>query len=312
MSDRAYQKAELRAEGRTLTGTVLRYGSVSPDYRERFEPGAFVNLGSGTKWLNLGHDRSRVLAYENGGGLTFEDSAEALRFRAKLPDLPLSGRVLREIESGKLSGISVEFHSQAESRDANNVRVIQKALLDGVGLVDYPAYPDSRIAEIRRSAGTLKATIPYNSNVACECYRGSGNCNTVSFVDKESLVLPDNLFAIWRSYAGPLASRSKGTLQIENTDKGLNVQIALPDTSYGRDIVEASAGTEIYVRPLFDADSVEAKEIEVDGEKVAQLSNVPVKALLVGPTAASDGWPEATVKGRENRSKSGRGALWLL
>lgn len=34
--------AEFRVAGRTLSGTVLRYGDLSPEHRERFAPGAFA------------------------------------------------------------------------------------------------------------------------------------------------------------------------------------------------------------------------------------------------------------------------------
>ena len=37
---------ELRVAGRTLSGTAIRYGDISPDYRERFEPGAFGEVGA--------------------------------------------------------------------------------------------------------------------------------------------------------------------------------------------------------------------------------------------------------------------------
>ena len=40
MFERFSAGLEVRAEGRNLTGTVLRYGDVSPSHRERFEPGS--------------------------------------------------------------------------------------------------------------------------------------------------------------------------------------------------------------------------------------------------------------------------------
>ena len=45
---------EFRVAGRTLTGTALRYGDISPDFGERFEPGSFGEVRSVP--INLQHD----------------------------------------------------------------------------------------------------------------------------------------------------------------------------------------------------------------------------------------------------------------
>ena len=71
---------ELRVAGRTLSGVAMRYGDVSPDFRERFEPGAFGAVGSVD--LNLQHDPAVVVAR----GATLTDSPEALSVRATLPE----------------------------------------------------------------------------------------------------------------------------------------------------------------------------------------------------------------------------------
>ena len=50
--------------------------------------------GDSTRWLDYRHDRTRVLAHTEGGGLTLRDSPEALLLEAELPSLPLSTRVV--------------------------------------------------------------------------------------------------------------------------------------------------------------------------------------------------------------------------
>ena len=66
---------EVRAEGRTLTGTAIKYGDTATFAwgQERIEPNAFAPLGDAI--LNAQHDRTTPLARTDGGGLTLLDSA---------------------------------------------------------------------------------------------------------------------------------------------------------------------------------------------------------------------------------------------
>ncbi len=204
--------------------------------------------------------------------------------------------------------MSIEFRALEERRE-NDLRIIERAELAGVGLVESPSYPASRV-EIRQ-AGTLRAQIPYDSRLACECYKNSGTCGTVSF-NRGSLELPDGLVAVWKNFAAPLASKSKGTLRVSDSDEGLFVTMDLPDTSWGEDIVASSEGVELYVRPLFDPTEIDATEVQEAGETVAKISKVPVRALLVGPTPNGDGWPEAKITpSREGRRSHREMLSWL-
>ena len=143
--------------------------------------------------------------------------------------------------------------------------------------------------------------------LACECYgrgqsgeAGKGMTATVEF-EEGSFELPDDLVAIWKSFGAPLASTRKGTLRIGSGVRGLSIELDIPSTSWGDDIVTASAGVEIYARPLFDASEIEASEIVRNGETIARLSRVPVRAILVGPTPNSRGWPEVDITPSEDR-----------
>ena len=302
--ERTIRPLELRAEGRRLEGTILKYGEVSPSHQERFVPGAFSLDAGTTRWLDYRHDRTRILAHTEGGGLTLRDSPEALLLEAELPALPLSERALDEIASGALQGLSIEFHAESESREGS-IRVVEKADLAGIGLVASPSYPASRVET--RAAGTLTASIPWNRSLACECYgrgqsgeTGKGMTSTIEF-EEGSLELPDDLVAIWKNFAAPLASTRKGTLRIGSDATGLNIELDIPSTTWGDDIVTASAGVEIYARPVFDASEIEATEIVRDGQNIAKLIRVPVRALLVGPTPNSRGWPEVDITPSEDR-----------
>ena len=116
---------EFRVAGRTLSGTVLRYGDTSPEHRERFVPGAFSPVPDVP--LNVQHDaRMRVL---DPGAFILTDTERELRIRAELaPD----SAALALVRRGALNGYSVEFHARSERREAG-VRVIERAALVGIG-----------------------------------------------------------------------------------------------------------------------------------------------------------------------------------
>ena len=144
---------ELRVEGRRLSGTVLRYGEVSPSHRERFAPGALRFAAA--VHLDLEHDRERVIAYMPGGGLELAGDGDAVELAAELPPIPAADRALDEIRSGKRNGLSVEFRALKESREGG-VRVIEEAELRGIGLVARPSYLGSRVeARARRRRAWL-------------------------------------------------------------------------------------------------------------------------------------------------------------
>ena len=159
---------EVRIAGRTLSGTAMPYGTVSPDFRERFDPGAFGNVPANLA-LNLQHDPGTVLV----PAVRLTDSPVALSVSATLPD---GAAALSLVRRGALRGFSVEFNPRAERRE-DGVRVIQAATLTGLALVDRPAYPAAG-AEVRaRSGRRMRSSVPYDRSLACECIgqRGPGS-----------------------------------------------------------------------------------------------------------------------------------------
>lgn len=143
MIERRY--VELRqGAGRTLEGTAVRYGDTAalPFGRERIEAGAFGSIGDVI--LNSQHDRQTPLARTGGAGLELADSAEALAIRADLPETRAADDVLALVRSGVMRGLSIEFRAVSERIEAG-VRVIERAVLSGVAVVDSPAYPASEV-----------------------------------------------------------------------------------------------------------------------------------------------------------------------
>ena len=133
---------ELRVEGRKLIGTVMRFGDVSPTHRERFEPGS-LRMAEVVP-LNLHHDAERAIGWHPTGGVELREENGALVMDAELPPLPAADRALAEVRSGRTSGLSIEFHSEQERRE-DGLRVIESAVLSGIGLVSSPSYDASRV-----------------------------------------------------------------------------------------------------------------------------------------------------------------------
>lgn len=151
MADIERRYVELRAddEGRVLRGVAVVYGDTAklPFGEERIEPGA---LQFGDVILNAHHDRAAPLARTGGAGLEIADSAERLAFAATLPETRDADDVLTLVRTGVMRGASIEMRVTAQRFDGG-VRVIERAQLAAIGIVDTPAYPQSEI-EARRAA----------------------------------------------------------------------------------------------------------------------------------------------------------------
>ncbi len=305
---------ELRSEGRVLVGPAMRYGDVSPSHRERFEPGAFA-LDSRTRWLDVRHDRERVIAW-TGAGLVLEDRADALMVRAELPAIPAADKALADVALGRLNGFSVEFNALSERREGG-LRVIERADLAGVGLVGAPSYQQSTVEIRARSGRTFRAGIPSNRNLACRC-SGAG-CRWARFTE-------DALRAMWRetweefereavaafgSFDAPLASVSSRTLRGRMRGADLEVEIDIPEGAAGAATLAAQDAAGVIVRPYIDAEGAESTLV---GD-VREYTRAPVRGFLVSATDQRDGWPAVEViptpdLQRAARPRRRRTTLW--
>lgn len=68
--------------------------------------------------------------------------------RASLPE---GSAAVQLVKRRSVDSFSIEFHALKERRE-NGVRVIERAILSGLALVDRGAYPQSK-AEVRRRGG---------------------------------------------------------------------------------------------------------------------------------------------------------------
>ena len=281
---------ELRVEGRRLSGTVMRYGEVSPSHRERFEPGSLRMAES--VHLDLHHDVERAVAWHPGGGLTLDNGRDALTMRAELPPIPAADRALDEVRSGAVGGLSVEFRSIKERRDAD-IRVIEDAVLTGIGIVRAPSYQQSSVEARRRSGRTLRASIPADETLACECATDSRWARIIqpamNQMWKESFEegTRATVGAYLENYQTPIASTARGTLRgrIRGIG-GYEVDIDLPDSDAGRALLAAWDDSGVVVRPFI----VDQQATLIEG--VREITSGRLRAVIVTATDAREGWPE--------------------
>ena len=244
----AYLGAEYRyadiddRDGRTILGTVVRYGDVSTanatGMMEVFEVGAFGDVSEIDTTLNIQHDRRKLIGRTQGGGLEFTDSKERLLVAATVPETRDGDDALLMVEKGLLRGFSVEYRARQE-RFLNAARSIQKARLPGLALVDRPAYDDSVIAEIRQTGAGIEGVFPYDQDTIIsatgktrkERVKAGAFSYAVKAPDREiNLILGDN--------SKPLGSKMSGSLKLEDTPKGLKFKVEkLPRTSYVADFL---------------------------------------------------------------------------
>ena len=289
---------EFRAvTGRTVTGPVVTYDEVAQDRRERFTSGAFTSREDPLV-LDIQHDPSLVAASTEDGTLTVTDGPRALEVRAELKDArqgqPGSGP-LEMVRRGALRGLSAAFHALDEHRAADGTRVIEKAHLVRIGLVDQGSYSGSRVELRARMGRTVSASIPSGRRLACEC-SGPG-CRFAEFVGEAMAEAFDSAFAahaerdvtaVWARYDQPLASASKGTLRRTGPTE---ISVDLPDDPSGRAVVAASESSGIVIRPYVDAAESQGA---VEGETM-RYSKVSIRSFVISSTDAREGWPTPTI-----------------
>ena len=236
---------EARLAGRTFSGVAMPYGTISPDFRERFEPGAFGEVG--VVDVNLQHDPGIVLAR----AASLSDGPEALRVAATLAE---GSGALALVRRGALGGFSVEFHAKAERREAG-VRVVERAELTGLALVDRPAYP-AAAAEVRaRSGRTVRQRIPSGKTIGCRCSgvqckfaRITGEAMREAF--SEAWNEAAEILAVRGGYGAPLASKSRWSVRARMVGDDAQVEIDLPTGPDGEAVLRGIEDTgAVLIRP---------------------------------------------------------------
>ena len=136
-----YRADETRETPGRLVGVLMRYGQRANDRPEVFEQDALHWRESGII-IREQHNRQAPILKT----VPVLDG-ETLRIDAPFPATQRGRDAATNLRDGVFTGLSVEFAPEREIR-RSGVRVIQRAFLDGAGLVDYPSYTDS-VAEVR-------------------------------------------------------------------------------------------------------------------------------------------------------------------
>ena len=298
---------EFRVAGRTLSGVAMRYGGTSPTFRERFMPGAFGEVG--TVDINVQHDPALVAVR----GALLTDTARELRVRA---DLPEGSAALALVRRGALNGFSVEFKPKSERREAG-IRVVERATLTGLALVDQGAYP-AATAEVRARGdrggrlGTMRGRVPVDQEVECRC--SPGDCTSALFEvgSLDGAVDKKEVLAITDKFSDVIASkRREGVRFWRAKDGSLEYAIDIPKTERGQALLDTLKVAEVFGRPVLDR---ELSDVVVDGA-VARYQRAEIRAILLNPTDAAKGWEPVKMTTAEKAkalSKIGRrrSGLW--
>ena len=184
------------------------------------------------------------------------------------------------------------------------VRVIERAELTGLALVDRGAYPEAK-AEIRKRSGKrMRSSVPYDRELACECIAnmGAGSGGTCVPIAKFTKAAGDEMAAMMEraerdvlavagNFRRPLGSVSRGTVRATSTDDALVIEIDLPAGAIGDEILAANETAGVVIRPLIDP----ARSEFVDTDRGREYTKPHLRAFIVGATDTKQGWPDVVI-----------------
>ena len=135
-----------------ISGVAMRFGAIArlPWGREQFAPGS-LELDPDGVMLNRQHQRARPLARHPDGGLEVAVSPTVVTVRARVVDTSDGRDTVALVRAGVMRGLSVEFTPEDEDV-VDGVRVIRRAVLHGIAVVDSGAYDDATVTMMRARA----------------------------------------------------------------------------------------------------------------------------------------------------------------
>ena len=280
---------ELRQEGRELVGVIVQEGRAATGGRaEVFSPNSVQWPADGIDILPEHRADSEVKVIPERQ----PDGSISIRSRAT--------DALRQAYAEGRRYLSVEFHALREVRTQGGVREIQKAIVLAAAMVKTPEY-NMAVAELRQQTGqTLRSVIPSGIPVECEC--ASPRCRYAHFepdalrrvaVDSfQTRTITREIVVGLNNFSRPLASLSKKTLRGQMVDEGLQIDIDIPDSTSGNELLEALIVSTLVVRPFINVARSEIQEVErPDGDFTAIYKSIFLRAILVSMTDATLGWP---------------------
>ena len=306
-TERRFTQFRANADGSGLSGTLLRYGDkakVFGDITETIEAGAFGDIDESVFRLNLMHDRAQPIAFADSPNLELEDGNNRLALRLQWPDNRWADDAKRGVESGVLRGLSVEFRIKKDGYDYEDKHVtIRAAQLLGAGIVDIPAYPDSRLhrfaipippertgewpIEVMRSPRGLKGGLRWNETSVVSMLRRRAVRFLPGSLDIETMPIT----LLHGSFQAPLAATGADSLKLNLTARGLNwVANKIVRTAAGNDLTKlmrANLITGFTAGYVADPEDIDSREIEIGGLKFQE--DIVRQALLCDIKLVSSG-----------------------
>ena len=181
------------------------------------------------------------------------------------------------------------------------IRVIRRAILTGIGLVDSGAYKSATVEARARFGfiGTIKGYIPKGTKLDCRC---KDDCENAII---ENADFPETVIGVRGNYGQALGSIKRGTLRVNprKDGKGWDIEQDLPDTQAAKDLMASSKSADIYARPFMDPAK---SEVVVEG-KTARYKKGKVRAVVFESTDQSRGWtPVSFIEVAKKAKKEGR------
>ena len=275
----------LDVQGKTLTGTAIRYGETSHIAGvgpERFLAGAFQPLPGDIR-LNLQHDVETLVSDQ----VELMDAAEELRMTAAVKEGSAAAELVRR---GGLRGLSLSFIPLEENR-SDGIRTISRAKITQLALVDRPAHTGSTVELRAGRHGSVNFKVRSGKKYGCRCAK---KCTEAEFEEDSFAPLfdentrPSNLIAGYGSsfVDRPIASTRRGTLSVRPDQGGIAGTILLPDDQVFSEMRAVDASTGLSVRPVIDIPHSSFREV---GE-VAVYSAVATRGIVIASTGEDKGW----------------------
>ena len=131
-----------------LEGLLVPYGApmcIGGAFEEVFEPGSVLADGL---LVHVRDEWDRPLA-RSGKGLELDDGPGGLRATVTLPDTNDGRRVRARVEAGELTAFSAAFQALEEDWPAADRRIVRRARLVGLALVDRPEHESPLVDGVR-------------------------------------------------------------------------------------------------------------------------------------------------------------------
>lgn len=150
METRSFEIRAVNQEAREVTGLAVPYNetvSIAGIYQERFAQGAISNDVTNVKLLWM-HQEPIGLVTRG------EDTPDGYLITARISQTPRGEEAYTLLKDGVINRFSVGFEPVADRQEDDGTIVRTKVNLREVSLVDFPAYDNAAVSEVRNANST--------------------------------------------------------------------------------------------------------------------------------------------------------------